>query len=225
MDFLIYSYVKDIAGESGTCWQSLAKIGRAVGKNRRTVQRSIRTLVRYGYLEEEQRDGRTTNLRLVDVWAANAAARGKGLDTRVQGTGDTDVWAARTCASTDQKPGSEISSGTRSQNLSRATARDGRIEEALSLALPVFAAIDPSRCSQGVVRTKLTEFLSLTSGDPLTVMTDVLLPEFEWSARRRSVTRLDDRNHKRVEPVLNRIGYMLAALDGTRIRDVCGIRD
>lgn len=223
LDFLVYAHVRDVAGEGGACWQSMSSIGRVLGRSRRTVQRAVRALIRLGYLEEEQRDGRTTFLRVVDVWAANAAALRGGPDTSVQGTRDTDVLAGRTPVSTDQEPGSEISSRTRSQDLSRAGTRVGRIEEALSLGLALFASADPSACSQRIVRRKLEHFLALSSLDPVTVMTEIVVPELEWAARRRSVTRLDERNQKRVEPVANRVGYVLGVLDGTRVRDVAGV--
>jgi len=223
VDFLVYAHVRDVAGDTGTCWQSLATIGRVLGRNRRTVQRSVRALVQHGYLEEERRDGCTTNLRVVDVWQANAAALRWSPDTGVQGTWDTSVGTGRTPVSTDRELSNEISSRTRSQNLSRALARDGRIEEALSLVLPLFATVDPSVCSQRIVREKLVAFLSLSSRDPVDVMNEVLVPGFEWSARKKSVTRLDDHFQKQVEPVRHRVGYMLSALDSTRIRDASGV--
>lgn len=223
VDFLVYVHVRDVAGENGACWQSLAAIGRVLGKSRRTVQRSIRALVEFGYLNEERRDGTTTNLRVTDIWDANRSVLRAGPDNDVRGTRDTDVWADRTPTSNDRDPCNETSSITRPQDLSRATARVARIEEAVSLALPLFASIDPSACSQQTVRKKLTEFLSGSVLDPVTVMTEVLLPELEWAARKKSVTRLDEDRRQRTEPVLRRVGYMLAVLDGTRVRDVAGV--
>ncbi|MCC6958506.1 MAG: helix-turn-helix domain-containing protein [Dehalococcoidia bacterium] len=223
VDFLVYVHVRDVAGESGVCWQSLDKIGRVLGKHRRTIQRAVRALVGYGDLEEEQREGRTTYLRVADIWAANAGAIRGGQDTGVRGTRDTAAWAGRTSTSTDREPRNETPSRTRTQSLSRAGARAEKIEEAIALALPLFAAIDPSACSQGIVRGKLADFLMASPLDPVTLMTEVLLPEFEWAARKKSVTRLDGNHRQRTEPIVRRAGYTLAVLDGTRVRDVAGV--
>lgn len=223
VDFLVYVHVRDVAGESGVCWQSLATIGRVLGKSRRTVQRSIRALVEFGYLKEERRDGTTTNLRVTDIWDANRSVLRAGPDNDVRGTRDTAVWAGRTFTSTDREPRNENPSRTRTQSLSRAGARAERIEEAIALALPLFAAIDPSACSHRIVRGKLADFLMASPLDPVTLMTEILLPEFEWAARKKSVTRLDGNRRQRTEPIGRRAGYTLAVLDGTRVRDVAGV--
>ncbi|MCC6959511.1 MAG: helix-turn-helix domain-containing protein [Dehalococcoidia bacterium] len=223
VDLLVYVHVRDVAGEDGVCWQSLEAIGEVLGRNRRTIQRSVRVLVDLGCLREERRDGRTTYLSVNDIWQANREFLARGQDTGVRGTRDTAVWAGRTPTSTDREPRNENPSRTRTQSLSRAGARVEKIEEAIALALPLFAAIDPSACSQGIVRDKLADFLMASPLDPVTLITEVLLPEFEWAARKKSVTRLVGNHQQRREPIIRRVGYLVGVLDGTRVRDVAGV--
>lgn len=69
-DLRVFIAVKLRARESGSCWESVEKIGkRAGGKKARAVQRSLAKLKKYSYLAEVYDPSRKTGRRLVSVEA------------------------------------------------------------------------------------------------------------------------------------------------------------
>ena len=51
----LYMYLKDRANKDGQCWPSLKTIAKDTSMSKRTVQRAIDDLVKYGVLEKECR--------------------------------------------------------------------------------------------------------------------------------------------------------------------------
>jgi hypothetical protein len=77
--------------EGGSCWPSIADIGRRTGLDRRTVQRHLRTLEDEGWIQNHgQRPGTTGGQPVSNRWTWEAWLGRRG-DTGVRGRGGMGV--------------------------------------------------------------------------------------------------------------------------------------
>lgn len=80
----IYLYMKRVAGEQGTCWESPINIARKLGADPKTIRRYQKRLVDRGWIEEVGTMGKTKptiEYKVIDLWELNSryyAGKDKG---------------------------------------------------------------------------------------------------------------------------------------------------
>jgi len=71
----IYLYMKRVAGEEGTCWESPINIAKKLGVDPKTVRKYQKRLVERGWIEEVGKAGKTKptiEYKIIDLWELNA---------------------------------------------------------------------------------------------------------------------------------------------------------
>jgi len=88
----IYLYMKRVAGEEGTCWESPINIAKKLGVDPKTVRKYQKRLVERGWIEEVGKAGKTKptiEYKIIDLWELNArhyAQKERGNNTLSQRT-------------------------------------------------------------------------------------------------------------------------------------------
>ena len=83
----IYLYMKRVAGEEGTCWESPINIAKKLGVDPKTVRKHQKRLVERGWIEEVGKAGKTKptiEYKIIDLWELNVryyAGKDKGNST------------------------------------------------------------------------------------------------------------------------------------------------
>jgi len=83
----IYLYMKRVAGEKGTCWESPINIAKKLGADPKTIRRYQKRLVERGWIEEVGTMGKTKptiEYKVIDLWELNTryyAEKDKGNST------------------------------------------------------------------------------------------------------------------------------------------------
>lgn len=86
----IYLYMKRVAGEIGTCWESPINIAKKLGVDPKTIRKYQKKLVERGWIEQVGKIGKTKptlEYRIIDLWQLNAkyyAQKEKGNNTLSQ---------------------------------------------------------------------------------------------------------------------------------------------
>ncbi len=83
----IYLYMKRVAGEEGSCWESPINIAKKLGVDPKTIRRYQKRLVERGWIEEIGKAGKTKptiEYKIIDLWELNVkhyAGKDKGNST------------------------------------------------------------------------------------------------------------------------------------------------
>lgn len=74
-ELAIYTYLKRVAGENGTCWESANNIGRKLNADHKTVRKYLKVLLKKNLIEKVGIRGKTrpsAEYRIVKIWELNS---------------------------------------------------------------------------------------------------------------------------------------------------------
>lgn len=84
----IYLYMKRVAGETGTCWESPINIAGKLGVDPKTIRKYQKKLVERGWIEivgTHRKTKPTIEYRIVDLWTLNAKHYAEKLEEKERG--------------------------------------------------------------------------------------------------------------------------------------------
>jgi len=75
-ELAVYTYIKRVAGENGTCWESANNIGKKLNADHKTVRKYLKILLKKNLIEKVGIRGKTrpsAEYRIVKIWELNSA--------------------------------------------------------------------------------------------------------------------------------------------------------
>ena len=84
----IYLYMKRVAGETGTCWESPINIAGKLGVDPKTIRKYQKKLVERGWIEvigTHRKTKPTIEYKIIDLWSLNAKYYAEKLDGKERG--------------------------------------------------------------------------------------------------------------------------------------------
>jgi len=74
-ELAIYTYLKRVAGENGTCWESAGNIGKKIKADPKTIRKYLKILLNKNLIEKVGVKGKTkptAEYKIVKIWELNA---------------------------------------------------------------------------------------------------------------------------------------------------------
>ncbi len=74
-ELAIYTYLKRVAGENGTCWESAGNIGKKIKADPKTIRKYLKILINKKLIEKVGVKGKTkptAEYKIVKIWGSNA---------------------------------------------------------------------------------------------------------------------------------------------------------
>jgi DNA-binding transcriptional regulator YhcF (GntR family) len=75
-ELAVYTYIKRVAGEDGTCWESANNIGRKLNADPKTIRKYLKILLKKNLIEKVGVKGKTkpsAEYKIVKIWELNSA--------------------------------------------------------------------------------------------------------------------------------------------------------
>ena len=75
-ELAVYTYIKRVAGENGTCWESANNIGRKLNADPKTIRKYLKILLKKNLIEKVGIRGKTkpsAEYKIVKIWELNSA--------------------------------------------------------------------------------------------------------------------------------------------------------
>ncbi|MDD5658665.1 MAG: hypothetical protein PHR39_01455 [Actinomycetota bacterium] len=74
-ELAVYTYLKRVAGEDGTCWESAGNIGRKLNADPKTIRKYLKVLLKKNLIEKVGIKGKTkptAEYKIVKIWELNS---------------------------------------------------------------------------------------------------------------------------------------------------------